>query len=200
MRTLNKAVFCLCLDLLQLLPWHIWERQFTASLAWEWCSLATVPMLLAARFSVAPNTPWFSFSCPSHSFSISLLGRALPCTHPPLCNFPFVPTRYLLFMFHRQLNFWASPLPFLITTGISTNSTNQHCLTGSSEHLCSAEKDPKIAVTITELETDVMLSSPVICKINQKSHGYFSLTDNIIQPTICPSSCFNSGGRKNRST
>lgn len=80
---------------------HIWERQFTASLHWEWCSLATVPVLLTARFSVPPNTPWSSCSCTSHSFSISLLGRALPCTHLPLCNFSFTPTRYILLMFHQ---------------------------------------------------------------------------------------------------
>lgn len=71
---------------------------------------------------------------------------------------PSLPPGILRSCSASQLNFWASPLPFPNKTGKSTSTTNQHCLIGSSEHLCSAEKDPKIAVIdLKELETDVML-------------------------------------------
>lgn len=65
----------------------------------ERSSLATVPRLLPARFSVASNS---LLPQPQTSFSVSFQERALPCACPPLCNFPFVPTRYILSVFLQR--------------------------------------------------------------------------------------------------
>lgn len=180
MRTMNEAILCLCLDLIQLLPLHMWEREFTASLPWEWCCLATVPRLLTSRFSVPPNTPWSSFSCPSHRVSQSLSSlHPLPSLQPPLCSH-----QVYFVMFHQPAKLLG------LTTSLPKHNGKKHQLSWSAlpnRMLYSAEKDPRTAaIDLKELGMDAMLPSSVICKKNQISPCYFNLTDNIIQPNHLP--------------
>lgn len=90
--------------------------------------------------------------------SATVFQSLFPAPIPLSATSPSLLPRIFCSCSTSQLKFWASSFPFLNTTGRSTSTANQHCLTGSSELLCSAEKDPKIALTdLKELETDVML-------------------------------------------
>lgn len=159
----------------------------------------------------SPHAPYCKVFCASQytliflSLAPATVSQSLsweelfPAPIPLSVTFPLLPPGMFCSCSTSQLNFWASPLPFPNTTGRNASSTNQHCLTGSSEYLRSAEKDTKIAaIDLKELERNVMLPSPAIHKINQKSPSYFNLTDNIIQPTIYPFSCFNWGKGKQK--
>lgn len=99
----------------------------------EQSSLVTVPRLFAARSSVAPNRPWSSVSCPSHSQFLSLSpGKSSSLCPSPSLHFPSAPTRYILSMSLQlpKLLGLTSFLPKQMQR--TTSSANWHCLIGCS--------------------------------------------------------------------